>query len=133
MVFATGELQRVLYIVIRGAIETTIRRGGRARRVRLAGPAEPSGIWACSGRIPASPRSAHASERCSSKSRGTTSTHCSQAATPHRGFTAAFNEDVVRALVQADRPTPRMVARTERGARPVATVATAVEVSGQAH
>jgi CRP-like cAMP-binding protein len=113
LLFGAGDVPAVLHIVLRGAVETTVRGTGRAQRVRLAGPGraiahflalgtEPS-VVECRTRehavlleVPAE----RLHELLSSGDRAALS------------FAAAFSADVVRALEHAERPMARMIAAT---------------------
>ncbi|MBA2359436.1 MAG: cyclic nucleotide-binding domain-containing protein [Actinobacteria bacterium] len=115
VICSSGEVPGALYIVIRGAIETTIRRGRQARRLRLAGPGRAVTHLGVLGPEP-SIAECLARERADLLEIPWDRVHALLAGgdAASRGFTAAFNEDVVRALVQADRRTPRMVSRIDR-------------------
>jgi CRP-like cAMP-binding protein len=108
---ADGEPDDALLLVLRGALEVTIRGGGHAARVLLAGPGRAAGhlgvldegpsIGVCRAReraivleIP--------SARIAELGR--------DPAPASRRFTRALYEDVARALQQAERPLARMAA-----------------------
>jgi CRP-like cAMP-binding protein len=113
LLLGVGDVPAVLHIVLRGAVETTVRGTGRAQRLRLAGPgravahflalgAEPS-VVECRTRensvlveVPAERvRSLLASRERAAQ-----------------GFAVAFSADVVRALDHAERPMARMISAT---------------------
>ena len=111
LLFGSGEAPGALYIVGRGAIETTIRRGGVSRRVRLAGPGRAVGHLGVLGLEPGI-------IECRARERSIllevpwarVGALLAGEGPGAQGFTAGFDEDVVRALLEAERPSPRMVA-----------------------
>jgi CRP/FNR family transcriptional regulator, cyclic AMP receptor protein len=99
-----------LLLVLRGALDVSIRRGRSARRVRLAGPGRMVGhVGALDGRP--SPVLAQAREHvvllALPAPRVQAMLRDRQA--PARRFCAGLAEDIGRALRQAERPTARMV------------------------
>jgi len=111
VVMTPGASVSDLLLVLRGALDVSIRRGHSARRVRLAGPGRFVGhIGALDGE--SSPVVAHARDpvvfmplpaaRVRSMLRG-------RGAAPRR-FAAGLAEDIARALRQAERPIARVAA-----------------------
>lgn len=104
-----GAVVPALYLVARGAVETTVRGAGQAHRVRLAGPGRALGHLGVLGPAP-SLVECRARERTVlleypwDRVRALLSADDSAA----RRFSAAFYEDAVRALHQADRPRMRL-------------------------
>ena len=109
---AQGERPGALLAVLRGAVETTIRHGGAAVRVRLSGPGRFAGHL---GVLDAgtSPVTCRARERTillevpSERVRELVADPSRSA----RHFTRGLYADVVEALFQAQRPMARMAAR----------------------
>jgi CRP-like cAMP-binding protein len=113
LLLGVGDVPSVLHIVLRGAVETTVRGTGRAQRLRLAGPGRAVAHFLALGAKPSMVECRtreHAvllevpAERVrtllSSMERGA------------QGFAVAFSADVVRALDHAERPMARMIAAT---------------------
>jgi CRP-like cAMP-binding protein len=106
-----GQLPPALYLVVWGAIETTVRAGGQAQRARLAGPGRAVGHLGVLD-TSSSVIECRARERAIllelpwERVRGLLDGVDPAA----RGFAAAFSVDVVRALHQAERPMSRMIA-----------------------
>ncbi len=109
LLLAAGEAPPALYVVARGAVESTIRGATHVHRVRLAGPGRVVGHLGVLGPAPsvvecrARERAVVLElrwERVSSLLEG------HDAAS--RGFAAALNKDVVRAVLQAERPMTHM-------------------------
>jgi CRP-like cAMP-binding protein len=111
LLFGVGDVPPALHIVLRGAVETTVRGAGKAQRVRLAGPGRvvahllalgtDASVVECKTRERAVLLELPA-DRVRALMRS-----MERAA---RSFAPAFNADVVRALDQADRPMARMIA-----------------------
>jgi len=100
-----------LLLVLRGALDVSIRRRHSARRVRLAGPGRFVGhVGALDGRP--SPLVAHAREHVvllplpSQRVRAM----LRDPSAPARRFSAGLAEDIARAMRQAERPIARMAA-----------------------
>jgi CRP-like cAMP-binding protein len=100
-----------LLLVLRGALDVSIRRGHSARRVRLAGPGRYVGhVGALDGRP--SPVVAHAREHVvllplpAQRVRAM----LRDPSAPARRFSAGLAEDMARAMRHADRPTARVAA-----------------------
>jgi CRP/FNR family transcriptional regulator, cyclic AMP receptor protein len=101
-----------LLLVLRGALEVSIRRGNSVRQVRLAGPGRMAGhVGALDGRP--SPVLAQAREHVvllalpADRVRGM----LRDSRAPARCFCAGLAEDLGRALRQAERPTARMLSK----------------------
>jgi len=112
LLLGIGEAPSALHLVVRGAVETTIRGGSRAQRVRLAGPGRAFGHLGLLDRGPSTIECLARErvillelpwERVDALLSGTDRAS--------RGFTAALNAEVVRALLAADRPTPQLISR----------------------
>jgi CRP-like cAMP-binding protein len=94
-----GEVPSALYLVVRGAVETTVRGVGRARRVRLAGPGRAVGHL---GPVPSL-------VECRARERSILlELPWARVGELGPAFRAALYEDVVRALLDAERPLPVM-------------------------
>ncbi len=108
VILAADEPPPALFLVVRGAIEVTIR-GGRARRVGLAGPGR------LVGHAGALAGATHPAE-CRARERTIVyelpwprvADLLAGGGSAARAFAAAFYEDTVRALLQAQRPHPEM-------------------------
>jgi CRP/FNR family transcriptional regulator, cyclic AMP receptor protein len=106
-----GERQDALFLVLRGAIEVTIRGGRQAARVLLAGPGRAAGHLGVLDEAP-SIGLCRARERAvvlEVRRERIADLELSGRAEARR-FTQALHEDVVRALQQAERPLARMAA-----------------------
>lgn len=108
LLFAPGALADELLLVVRGAVDVSVRGEGGAQRVRLAGPGRFVGhVGALEGRP--SPVAAHTRERliviaipgervrAMLRDRGPVA----------RRFSAALAQDIAKAMRQADRPIAR--------------------------
>jgi CRP-like cAMP-binding protein len=108
-----GEEADALFLVLRGAIEVTIRGGGLAARVLLAGPGRAAGHL---GVLDDGPSIGvfRARERAVvlEVPRERIAELEVDASLPAQRFMRALYEDVVRALEQAERPFARMAAST---------------------
>jgi CRP-like cAMP-binding protein len=104
-----GAAPEGLLMVVRGALDVSIRHDSGVRRVRLAGPGRFVG-HACVAAGRAETVAAHARERVIALSlagelvRGL----LREPAAPARRFTAALTADMARAIAQAERPVARM-------------------------
>lgn len=108
LLIAPGATSSDLLLVVRGAVDVSVRGAGGAQRVRLAGPGRFVGhIGALQGR--ASPVAAHTRERLvllaipGERVRAMLRDHAPWA----RRFSAALAQDLARAMRQADRPIAR--------------------------
>ena len=108
---AEGDRPDALLIVLRGAVESTVRRGGAAGRVRLSGPGRVVTHLGVLDEGP-SPVSCRARER--SVLLEIPRTHLQALAGKEdmatRRFFQGLYRDVVDAIVHADRPLSRMAA-----------------------
>ena len=108
VVIAAGEVPAVLLVVVRGAVDVSVRRGGMAHRVRLAGPGRFVGHVGVLDSGP-SPVVARTRERAvlihlpGQRARDM----LREPSVAARRFSAALAEDVARALQQAERPVAR--------------------------
>jgi CRP-like cAMP-binding protein len=107
-VVAADEVPAVLLVVVRGAVDVSVRRGGTAHRVRLAGPGRFVGHVGVLDSGP-SPVVARTRERAvliripGERAREMLREPSAAA----RRFSAALAEDAARALQQAERPVAR--------------------------
>lgn len=110
-VIAAGESEPALFIVLRGALETTIRRGGLAARARLAGPGRVVGHLRLLDGEP-TPATSRARERSIvlEVPRERVAEILGRGDDAGRRFALAVYTDVVDALVEAQRPISRMAA-----------------------
>jgi CRP-like cAMP-binding protein len=114
---AEGTRPDVLLVVVRGALESTIRRGGLVQRVRLAGP----GRLACHLGVldgGPSPVEVRARERSTvlELPRARVQSIVRSPERLHRDITSAIQIDVVRALQAGERPHGTMAAAVVRAA-----------------
>ena len=108
VVVAADEVPAVLLVVVRGAVDVSVRRGGTAHRVRLAGPGRFVGqVGVLDGgpsTVAARTRERTVLIRLPGERAREMLREPSVAA---RRFSAALAEDVARALQQAERPVAR--------------------------
>jgi CRP-like cAMP-binding protein len=110
-VLAAGEPASALLVVLRGAVETSIRRGGLAARARLAGPGRVVGHLSLDGGQPA-----YVASRARERSillevpLERVAQIIDRADDTARRFGRAVYADVVDALFEAQRPIARMAA-----------------------
>ena len=90
-VIRAGERMRPLLVVLRGAVETSIRRGGLAARARLAGPGRIVGHLSLFDEEPTPATRARGSTRSCSSSRATASSRSSSARTTPRAASAGLS------------------------------------------
>ncbi len=107
-----GEPVHELLLVLRGALDVSIRRGHSARRVRLAGPGRFVGHVGALDGLP-SPVVAHAREPVvlTALPAARVREMVRDPSGPARRFCAGLADDVARALRQAERPIARVVSR----------------------
>jgi CRP-like cAMP-binding protein len=110
-VIESGSPPSPLIVVVRGAVETSIRRGGLAARARLAGPGRIVGHLSIAGEA-ASPATARARERSIllELPLDRVAEIVNRGDDVGRRFGWAVYADVVDALFEAQRPISRMVA-----------------------
>jgi CRP-like cAMP-binding protein len=107
---APGVVPAELLLVLRGALDVSIRHREKAQRVRLAGPGRFVGHPGAMDGKP-SPLAAHARERVVLLpiSRARVLSMMRDPSAPARRFAAGLAEDIGRALRQAERPIARTV------------------------
>jgi CRP-like cAMP-binding protein len=113
LLLGVGEVPAALHIVVRGAVETTVRGTGRAQRLRLAGPGRAVAHFLALGTGPSvvecrTREHAVLLEVPAERVRDLLASSERAAL----AFAAAFSADVVRALDHAERPMARMIAAT---------------------
>jgi CRP-like cAMP-binding protein len=113
LLLGVGDVPSVLHIVLRGAVETTVRGTGRAQRLRLAGPGRAVAHFLALGTEP-SVVECRTREHAVLLEVPAERVHDLLASRERAAlaFAAAFSADVVRALDHAERPMARMIAAT---------------------
>jgi CRP-like cAMP-binding protein len=113
LLLGVGEVPAVVHIVLRGAVETTVRGTGRAQRLRLAGPGRAVAHFLALGGEPSvvECRTRENSVLLEVPAERVRSLLASRERAA-QGFAVAFSADVVRALDHAERPMARMISAT---------------------